>query len=62
MVHKWLSCLKNSVIANFLFFKASYFDRINMTKNWLEYDRKIPECGRIQKKGTEQLANMLVKH
>ena len=20
--------------------EASYFDRINMTKNWLEYDRK----------------------
>ena len=23
------------------YFEASYFDRINMTKNWLEYDRKI---------------------
>ena len=21
--------------------EASYFDRINMTKNWLEYDQKI---------------------
>ena len=22
------------------FIEASYFDRINMTKNWLEYDQK----------------------
>ena len=25
----------------FCFYAASYFDPINMTKNWLEYDRKI---------------------
>ena len=23
--------------------EASYFDRINMTENWLEYDRKISQ-------------------
>ena len=31
-----------NITLNLLFFKnqTSYFDRINMTKNWLEYDRK----------------------